>query len=159
MRTLRKDLFIVSNFFLQPPEGEISWEHYRTLFKEDTQFSSSLRVCPKLTEAHVFTNNLMKMRVRLATQVRVFMQGNMQVQFSDISNQFLTEFSLLSQIFSNSVCDGLRYYKEKGIVALANATPTILFTKRMNDLFDLLNSKKKYAALTAGTALFDVSFC
>ena len=44
------------------------------------------------------------------------------------------------QLFSKSVADGLTLYKAH-VSGLADANATIVFTRRMNDLFDLLNSR------------------
>jgi hypothetical protein len=41
---------------------------------------------------------------------------------------------------SNSVADGLKLYQIH-ISTLKDAAPTIEFTRKMNDLFDILNSR------------------
>lgn len=48
---------------------------------------------------------------------------------------------LCYQLFSRSVACELQLYKEK-ITGLHDADATISFTQRMNDLFDLLNSRR-----------------
>lgn len=54
---------------------------YDALYVADTKHAAELRVCPKLTYDHVSPSNMLKMRVKLATQV-----------------------------FSNSVAKGIQYY-------------------------------------------------
>lgn len=63
----------------------IKWSCYDALFAADTKNATELRVCPKLTYSHVNPSNMLKMRVKLATQ-----------------------------LFSNSVAKGIMFYARRG---------------------------------------------
>ena len=47
---------------------------------------------------------------------------------------------LILQLFSKSTADGLELYQPH-VDSLKDSNPTIAFTRKMNDLFDLLNSR------------------
>ncbi|XP_024876928.1 uncharacterized protein LOC112457862 [Temnothorax curvispinosus] len=71
-------------------ENYIRWQYFETLYELDTNHPGNARACPKITERHVHMDNASKMRVRLATQ-----------------------------IFSNSVAQGLAFYLSHNCKALA----------------------------------------
>jgi hypothetical protein len=75
---------------------------------------------------HIKPSNLHKMRVKLATQ-----------------------------IFSNSVADGLKYYKDKDDY-LKDCDVTILFTKKKKDLFDGLNRRHPAEAIRVSSKDLEV---
>jgi hypothetical protein len=50
-------------------------------------------------------------------------------------------FICFHQLFSNSVADGLTFYKQQGAQQLQNADVSVAFVRRMNKLFDVLNAK------------------
>lgn len=66
------------------------------------------------------------------------------------------------QIFSRSVASGLRKYMidPKYSALLSGCEPTILFTEKINDLFDLLNTHKKSEAIKACNSwkIFEVRY-
>lgn len=87
----------------------------------DTKHAADLRVCPKLTYNHVNPSNMLKMRVKLATQ-----------------------------LFSNSVAKGIQFYARIGETRLCNAEATVEFTLFLNNLFDALNRRFPREGLTLG---------
>ncbi|XP_072145361.1 uncharacterized protein [Dermacentor andersoni] len=97
----------------------IKWSCYDALFVADTKNATEQRVCPKLTYNHVNPSNMLKMRVKLATQ-----------------------------IFSNSVAKGILFYERRGAPRLVNVEPTVEFTIFMNNLFDALNRRFPGEGLT-----------
>lgn len=52
---------------LNTPDGVASWQVIRNMF--DLDISNVARLCPKLTNKHIYPNNFQKMRVKLGTQV------------------------------------------------------------------------------------------
>ena len=50
-------------------------------------------------------------------------------------------FICFHQFFSNSVADGLTFYKQHGAEQLQNTDVTVAFVRRMNKLFDILIAK------------------
>ncbi|KAH9382877.1 hypothetical protein HPB48_023495 [Haemaphysalis longicornis] len=68
--------------------------------------------CPKITYNHVNPSNMLKMRVKLATQ-----------------------------IFIESVAKGFQFYAKRGAPRLYDVEPTVQFTLLMNNLFDALNRR------------------
>lgn len=50
--------------------------------------------------------------------------------------------SLAVQLFSNSVSESLKFLLNNNVTGFENCSGTINFTKKINDLFDLLNSKR-----------------
>ena len=89
----------------------MKFEHYAVLVRHDLNTSTGLRAVPKMTEMHIHPNNFQKMSVRLA-----------------------------AQLFSKSTADGLELYQPH-VASLKDSNPTIAFTRKVNDLFDLLNSR------------------
>ncbi|KAB0803063.1 hypothetical protein PPYR_00033 [Photinus pyralis] len=116
----------LNNNALITPEGGILWEYYKILLQLDQTQSNNTRVCPKITEMHINPNGFMKMRVKLATQ-----------------------------IFSNSVAEGLIHYQRR-CDRLKNADCTISFTRRINNLFDVLNSRRSGEGIISGSKDFEV---
>lgn len=104
-------------------DGErAQWAHYDKLFVEDLKQPAHLRVCPKITFAHINPTNTEKMRVKLATQ-----------------------------IFSRSVADGLEFYSVRVKDGLQNVKGTVQFTKKFNDLFDALNRNHPKEGIASGS--------
>lgn len=93
------------------PDGIVKLEHYAALLRNDLNSKTGLRAVPKLTEKHIHPNNFQKMSVSLA-----------------------------AQLFSKSTADGLELYQPH-VDSLKDCNPTIAFTRTINDLFDLLNSR------------------
>lgn len=110
-------------------KGEwIKWCYYDQLYVADRSLPAHLRICPKLTFSHLNPSSTEKMRVKLATQV-----------------------------FSNSVADGLQFHQQKGTAGFgAQIKATILFTRRMNMMFDALNRKFPREGLCLGNRDFQV---
>ncbi|KAH9377962.1 hypothetical protein HPB48_015074 [Haemaphysalis longicornis] len=98
------------------------WAHYDKLFVEDGKQPAHLRVCFKITFAHINPTNTENMRVKLATQT-----------------------------FSRNVADGLEFFSARGTDDLQNVKGTVLFTKKFNDLFDALNRNHPKEGITNGS--------
>ncbi|XP_077502979.1 uncharacterized protein LOC144113650 [Amblyomma americanum] len=90
----------------------IRWSCYDALFVADSKNKTELKVCPKITYSHINPSRMLRMRVKLATQ-----------------------------IFSNSVAKGILFYAKRGAPRLTNVEPTVEFTLFLNDLFDALNRR------------------
>lgn len=106
----------------------IRWSCYDALFVADSKHCGELRVCLKITYNHVNPSKMLKMRVKLATQ-----------------------------IFSNSVAKGIMFYAQKGAPRLTNAELTVQFTLSfLNDLFDALNRRFPAEGLKLGCKDFSV---
>lgn len=105
----------------------IRWSCYDALFVADSKHCGERRVCLKITYNHVNLSKMLKMRVKLATQ-----------------------------IFSNSVAKGIMFYAQKGAPRLTNAEPTVQFTVFLNDLFDALNRRFPAEGLKLGCKDFSV---
>lgn len=99
----------------------MKWENYEELFRRDQLVSGELRVCPKLTVAHIQPYQSDKIRVKLATQV-----------------------------FSNSMAGGFQYYQKYGVPELTACDGTINFTIYTNNLFDALNRRFSAQGLKPG---------
>lgn len=54
---------------MNPDGNPIKWSHYIDVFNADMVHSGVARAVPKITKDHLFLSNVMKMRVRLMTQV------------------------------------------------------------------------------------------
>ena len=88
---------------VQFPDGYVKLSHFCDLLKLDT-CHNGLRAVPKLSANHVEPNNLQRMNVRLAVQVRSFVHV--------ISNQLFnfcwnTKYRLKNQAWGN-VCIALK---------------------------------------------------
>lgn len=64
-------------------------------------------------------------------------------------------FAILLQIFSNSVADGLSFYQNRSD-RLKDVEPTIIFTRRINKLFDVLNRGHNYEGIVTGSKDLEV---
>lgn len=64
----RSHVFIVYMFQVHPSQEYIKWDHYHKVFKYEE--NSLTKVCPKLTKHHFELNNLSKMKVKYAVQVK-----------------------------------------------------------------------------------------
>jgi hypothetical protein len=62
------------------------------------------------------------------------------------------------QLFSNSVADGLQFYKDSGAAELKTADATIAFVRRLNKLFDVLNARRPVEALRPNSNNMTVRF-
>ncbi len=98
------------------PQGIASFKVIQKLYSID-QSNMYFKICPKLTEAHVYPSVFEKMSVKRATQV-----------------------------LSNSVAAGIEMVYSQNLFGsdeylLKCAQPTQLFVKKMNDLFDDLDCK------------------
>ncbi|KAF0724256.1 Uncharacterized protein FWK35_00027176 [Aphis craccivora] len=71
-----------------------------------------LKICPKITKAYIELNNLSKMKVKYATQ-----------------------------IFSNSMAIGIRFYRDRKLIGLEDSLETKEFTLFLNNMLDALNRK------------------
>lgn len=74
--------------------------------------AGALKVCPKITNSHIYPSNCEKMRVKLATQV-----------------------------FSRSMASGIEFYRNHGVRSLGGSEATQEFTLFRNNLFDALNRR------------------
>lgn len=104
---------LINNNFICP-EGIVSWDVVRELREKDAQ-SIGTRACLKLTEKHVNPGHFDKMKVRYAVQV-----------------------------LSNSVSDAITTMAENNLFQKSNnkknAVSTAIFIKKINNLFDCMNS-------------------
>lgn len=100
---------------LETLDGVVSFGPIRSLYTLDS--NSVTKMCPKLTEAHIFPNSFQKMRVKLATQV-----------------------------YSRSVAVGLKTLVELDKITSSPeiATSTANFIEKIDKLFDCLNSKELF---------------
>ncbi|XP_036146648.1 uncharacterized protein LOC118646884 [Monomorium pharaonis] len=119
VKNVRNRLYNKRKLRLKSTNGYVSWNYFETLYNIDKDHPGNARACPKITLRHVVLDNTSKMRVRLATQ-----------------------------IFSNSVADGLAFYLSHGCEGLSGCEETISFCKRMNDMFDAMNRKSPNQGLT-----------
>lgn len=131
-----------NNYFDAQIDGEIiDWAFYKTLYDVDSKLClGGKRVCPKLTPEHIEPNNMLKMRVFLAVQVsRNF-----------IKLLFPLNFFQNFQVFSQSVANGLKMYADspKHSQLFVGCGPTIKFTEKINNLFDILNIHHKSKGIT-----------
>lgn len=64
---------VINNFFseyqMNADCNPIRWSHYIDVLNADTVHAGVARAVPKVTKDHLFLSNIMKMRVRLMTQV------------------------------------------------------------------------------------------
>ncbi|XP_054736591.1 uncharacterized protein LOC129243539 [Anastrepha obliqua] len=98
-------------------DGVTSFKVIEKLFDID-QMNPHFKICPKLTEAHIYPNFMDKMSVSRATQV-----------------------------LSNSVASGIDMALSQNLLGsdeyvIKCAKPTQMFVKKMNDLFDELDAKR-----------------
>lgn len=105
LKSTRNNFFSYS-FLL--PEGATKKEYLEIFYNNDKL--KEYRLCPKLTDDHIFHTNFQKMKVKYA-----------------------------SQVFSHSVAVALYTYVDFNVLP-ADAKITAQFIQKMNDIFDLLNS-------------------
>lgn len=102
----------------------IDFKFYRRLFETDTSPEfAGMRVCNKLTSAHIQTSTFQRMNVKLAFQ-----------------------------LFSRSVADGIKFYREIHSDGFEDSETTEDFTRVLNSLTDILNSSTPTTALYLGCA-------
>ncbi|KAH7944738.1 hypothetical protein HPB51_028547 [Rhipicephalus microplus] len=115
-KCIRNNLQKVVKFLL--PEGDVYHDHFKSLlgYEED---QAGLRAVPKLTKAHIMPNAFQKMSVRLAVQACNIMT------------------------FSCAAAAALEIYSRQDVCKeLHDSKATAAFTRRMNGLFDSLNSRR-----------------
>ncbi|XP_054081258.1 uncharacterized protein LOC128919832 [Zeugodacus cucurbitae] len=105
---------------ISTPDGIASFNVIKKLYSID-QSNTNFKICPKLTEPHIYPSVFEKMSVKRATQV-----------------------------LSNSVASGIEMALSQNLFGsdeylLRCAKPTQLFVKKMNDLFDELDCKILYS--------------
>lgn len=105
LKSTRNNLF--SYLFLST-EGEINKKYIETMYNYDK--SKDYRLCPKLTDEHIYPNSFQKMKVKYAAQV-----------------------------LSHSVSVALNWFVDFKLLPSA-AKLTADFLHKMNNLFDILNS-------------------
>ncbi|KAH7958552.1 hypothetical protein HPB49_002537 [Dermacentor silvarum] len=111
-KCIRNNLLKVGKFLL-PQSQEVFHCHYSALLEYEEE-QAGLRAVPKLTKAHIFPNAFQKMSVRLAVQ-----------------------------LFSESTAAAMKFYsKQEACKNLHHSTASSDFTRRMNKLFDSLNSRR-----------------
>ncbi|XP_049519232.1 uncharacterized protein LOC125943768 [Dermacentor silvarum] len=111
-KCIRNNLLKVGKFLL-PQSQEVFHCHYSALLEYEEE-QAGLRAVPKLTKAHIFPNAFQKMSVRLAVQ-----------------------------LLSESTAAAMKFYsKQEACKNLHHSTATSDFTRRMNKLFDSLNSRR-----------------
>lgn len=95
-------------------DGRVSWGVIRELFKYES--NKTTRMCPKLSERHINTNDFDKQKVRFATQVLSHSCSAAIKTLNEIDPQIFGKYS-------------------------SNALPTANFLEKMDKTFDSLNSK------------------
>lgn len=100
----------------------INFNFYRKVFNDDSSGSEGLKVCPKLSLAHIEPSSFQKMNARLAFQ-----------------------------IFSNSVANGLKFYRDISSPGFEGSESTENFTRDLNEVADSLNSTIPIKALYKGS--------
>jgi len=95
------------------------------------------------------------MVVRYATQVRnicIVCLLNYFQKRDDIQH-----FVLIFQLFSKTMADAIMFYRERGVLNLKHSFDTEMFTRRLNDLFDCLNTSKPLQGITKNSGQIRVS--
>ncbi len=101
---------------ISSPDGIVSFNIIKKLYSID-QSNTHFKICPKLTESHIYPSVFEKMSVKRATQV--------------LSNSVAAGIEMA---YSQNLFGSDEYLKKC-------VKPTQLFVKRMNDLFDDLDCK------------------
>ncbi|XP_071641540.1 uncharacterized protein [Temnothorax longispinosus] len=127
IKNIRNRLYNKRRLRLSANRDWVEWKYFEKLFKVDTMHPGNARACPKISQNHIKLDSVSKMRVRLATQ-----------------------------IFSNSVADGLRFYSSHRYDGFTGCEETIKFCKQINDMFDALNRKMPNQGLTLKTKDFEI---
>ncbi|KAL1473803.1 hypothetical protein MTO96_038455, partial [Rhipicephalus appendiculatus] len=91
--------------------------------------NQQLRIVPKLTQAHIEPDCLRKMNVHLA-----------------------------EQLLSRGTAIGLEFYRNQGLPGLENSKGTAVFTKELNDLFDIFNAKLPKEGIRPGSSKQKVKY-
>ncbi|KAL1468140.1 hypothetical protein MTO96_041674, partial [Rhipicephalus appendiculatus] len=91
--------------------------------------NQQLRIVPKLTQAHIEPDCLRKMNVHLA-----------------------------EQLLSCGTAIGLEFYRNQGLPGLENSKGTAVFTKELNDLFDVFNAKLPKEGIRPGSSKQKVKY-
>ncbi|XP_071572941.1 uncharacterized protein [Temnothorax nylanderi] len=110
-KNIRNRLYNKRRLRINSEEKYIEWRFFEILFDLDTKHVGNARACPRLSKRHIQLDNTSKMRVRLATQ-----------------------------IFSNSVAQGLAFYLSQKCEALTDCEETIKFCKRRRNSAVFLRS-------------------
>ncbi|KMQ84713.1 hypothetical protein RF55_17264 [Lasius niger] len=127
IKNVRNRLYNKKKLRFKSTHNYVYWKYFDTLYNIDKNHPGNARVCPKITNRHIVLDNTSKMRVRLATQ-----------------------------IFSNSVADGLAFYLSHKCEGFSGCEETISFCKRFNDMFDAMNRKSPNQGLTPNSNDFKV---
>lgn len=105
LKSIRNNLFSYS-FHLQ--DGHTNKKYIETMYNHDK--SKDFRLCPKLTNEHIYPNSFQKMKVKYAAQVLS--------HSTSVALHWFIDFKLLPE----------------------SATTTANFVEKINHLFDLFNS-------------------
>lgn len=111
---------------------------------------AGLRAVPKLTKAHIAPNAFQKMSVRLAVQARnslliYTLEHVCTVIFVTEKREawWLKIILCVLQLFSESTASAMEFYStQEACEKLRHSAATSRFTRRMNMLFDSLNSRR-----------------
>lgn len=101
---------------METVDGYASWKNVKEMHNIDRK--NATKMCPRLSEKHIYLNNFDKMKVKLATQV-----------------------------LSHSCSAAIKMMNEKNLFSencKINAIPTSNLLKRMDSIFDCLNSSQEY---------------
>lgn len=123
---------------------EICWRYYQQVFLEDSKRdkNSGLRACPKLTKEHVYPTNMAKMRVYLAVQVFSKSMADGMQAYHDAELKEKMKFEK-------------KYPTEKFVAKFEGCEATIAFTRKINRMFDILNSRNIDGSLTLNCSAFE----
>ncbi|XP_046595750.1 uncharacterized protein LOC107223825 isoform X2 [Neodiprion lecontei] len=122
IRCIRDQLYDNKRLRINSRSNYIEWKYIQALFILDSD-EARARVCPEITQNHVKLDSTLRMCDCLATQV-----------------------------FSNSVANGLKFYLDRNCDSLIGCEETIAFCKRMNDMFDALKCNAANQGLTPDSA-------
>lgn len=104
------------NYDFSTPDGITSFGIIRSMYSLDTA-GSSTRLCPKLSEKHIYPNSFEKMRVKFATQV----------------------YSTTCAAAIRTMAD-LNAFGDRTEIAIATST----FLMKIDRMFDCLNCKRLF---------------
>lgn len=128
IKNIRNRLYNKQRLRIKSSDNYICWNYFKVLFDLDMKHAGNARACPKISQRHIVLDNPSKMRVRLATQ-----------------------------IFSNSVVQGLNFYLSYNPEGpLKRCEDTSRFCKIINDMFDALNRKTPNQGVTPESNDFKV---
>ncbi|KAL4091679.1 hypothetical protein QTP88_026332 [Uroleucon formosanum] len=126
-KNIRNRLHDKKYFKVNPEVKCISWLHYIEAFNADVIHLGNARAIPKITKEHLYLSNLMKMRVRLMTQV-----------------------------FSRSMACGIEFYRRRKVIGLGGSEETQKFILLLNNLFDTLNCRYTAEGITKSSKNFKI---